>query len=84
MTKNELISLINSYDDKIGRWNICINGNSSSQFTIGKYYDASTNKWIVYQNAERGRTSEWKFETEEAALNKLYQRVKYRHSLISF
>ena len=42
MDKNELISRILSYDNKIGRWKLYINEISNTDYAIGYGYDDST------------------------------------------
>lgn len=81
MDKNELISRILSYDNKIGRWKLYINEISTTDYAIGYGYDDSTKLWLVYQNGERGIRTEWRFEKEELAVEKLYKKVKFQYKI---
>lgn len=81
MNKNELISQILSYNNKIGKWQIYINEISPTDYAIGYGYDDITNEWLVYQNAEKGIGTEWRFENEELAVEKLHKKVKFQYKM---
>lgn len=81
MDKNELISSILLFKDNIGMWKIVLNQITDAEFVIGYGYDNNKRLWKVYQTNERGMVSEWTFETEEAALEKLYKKVKFQHKI---
>ena len=83
MNKSELIAQILSFENKIGMWKIFINEITSTDFTIGYGYDDNTKLWMVYQNADRGMVTEWTFESEEQALEKLYKKVKFQYNILN-
>ena len=83
MDKNELISSILLFKDNIGMWKIVLNQITDADFVIGYGFDNNAKLWKVYQNNERGVVSEWTFETEEAALEKLYKKVKFQHKILN-
>lgn len=83
MDKNELISSILLFKDNIGMWKIVLNQITDADFVIGYGFDNNKKLWKVYQNNERGMVSEWTFENEEAALEKLYKKVKFQHKILN-
>lgn len=83
MDKNELISSILLFKDNIGMWKIVLNQITDADFVIGYGFDNNAKLWKVYQNNERGVVSEWTFEKEEAALEKLYKKVKFQHKILN-
>lgn len=83
MDKNELISSILLFKDNIGMWKIVLNQITDADFVIGYGFDNNTKLWKVYQNNERGMGSEWTFENEEAALKKMYKKVKFQHKILN-
>ena len=83
MDKSELITQILSYKNKIGMWKIFINELTTTDFAIGYCFDDNTKLWTVYQNAERGMVTEWTFENEGQAVEKLYKKVKFQHKILN-
>ena len=81
--KNELISGMLSFKDKIGMWEIVLNRITDADFVIGYGFDNNEKLWKVYQNNERGMKAEWTFENEEEALEKLYKKVKFQSKIIN-
>ena len=80
MDKNVLIASILSFEKNIGMWKIVLNQITDADFVIGYGFDDNTRQWKVYQNSERGMMSEWEFEKEEEALEKLYKKVKFKNN----
>lgn len=83
MDKDKLISDIISFKDSIGMWKIVLNQLTDVDFVIGYGFDNNTELWKVYQNNEKGIVAEWTFENEEAALEKLYKKVKFQHRILN-
>lgn len=83
MDKDKLISDIISFKDSIGMWEIVLNQLTDADFVIGYGFDNNTELWKVYQNNEKGIVAEWTFENEEAALEKLYKKVKFQHRILN-
>lgn len=83
MNKDKLISDILSFKDNIGMWKIVLNQLTDADFVIGYGFDNNKGLWKVYQTNERGMVAEWTFENEEAALEKLYKKVKFQHKIVS-
>lgn len=81
MDKNELISSILSFKDNIGMWEIVLNQITDADFVIGYGFDNNIKLWKVYQTNERGIVAEWTFVNEEAALEKLYKKVKFQYKI---
>ena len=81
MDKNEWKKAILSYADKIGAVAISMDYLSTGDFVIGYGFDDKEKKWKVYQNGERGMSmgGDYLFESEEEALEKLYQIVLRYH-----
>lgn len=81
MDKNELKKVILSYGDKIGAVGISLDCPSAGDFVIGYGFDDKEKKWKVYQNGERGMSmgGHYLFESEEEALEKLYEIVLDYH-----
>ena len=83
MDKNVLIASILSFEKNIGMWKIVLNQITDADFVIGYGFDDNTRQWKVYQNSERGMMSEWEFEKEEEALEKLYKKVKFQYKVLN-
>lgn len=83
MDKDKLISNILSFKDNIGMWKIVLNQLTDADFVIGYGFDNNAELWKVYQTNERGMVEEWTFENEEAALEKLYKKVKFQHKIVN-
>lgn len=83
MDKDGLIYSILSFKDSIGMWKIVLNQFTDADFVIGYGFDSDTKLWKVYQTNERGMVVEWTFENEEAALEKLYKKVKFQHKILN-
>ncbi len=83
MDKDKLISSILSFKDSIGMWKIVLNQFTDADFVIGYGFDNNTKLWKVYQTNERGMVTEWIFENEEAALEKLYKKVKFQYKILN-
>ena len=62
---------------------IFINELTTTDFAIGYCFDDNTKLWTVYQNAEKGMVTEWTFENEEQAVEKLYKKVKFQHKILN-
>ena len=83
MDKDKLISDIISFKDSIGMWKIVLNQLTDADFVIGYGFDNNTELWKVYQNNEKGIVAECTIENEEAALEKLYKKVKFQHRILN-
>lgn len=83
MDKNVLIASILSFEKNIGMWKIVLNQITDADFVIGYGFNDNTGRWKVYQNSERGIVSEWEFEKEEEALEKLYKKVKFQYKVLN-
>ena len=83
MEKNELICGVLSFKDNIGIWKIVLNQITEADFVLGYGFDKNAKLWKVYQNNERGVVSEWTFENEKAALEKLYKKVKFQYKILN-
>ena len=53
MTLDEIESKINNLKTKIVPWQVFINQNSQTQFSMGVFFDKDKDFWIVYLNDER-------------------------------
>lgn len=81
MDKNELKKAILSYADKIGAIAMSLDCLSTVDWEIGYGFDDKEKKWRVYENLERGMSIGELYESEEEALEKLYQIVLDYHEL---
>ncbi len=85
MTKQELISFINRYKDKIGITHIAIDEKFLGQYTLGYYYDNENKKYKVYKVDERQNM--WiidEFDNEFEAIDKLYHRIIFTFNLYKY
>lgn len=83
MNKKESIETIKQYESQIGMWNIYVEEFSEVDFAIGYTYDEEAQQWKVYQNHERGMTSEWYFTKEEDAIEKLIKKLNFLKKISS-
>lgn len=67
----------------IGIWKIVLNEFTDADYVMGYGFDNTEELWKVYQINERGMMVEWAFKNEEAALEKLYKKVKFQHKILN-
>lgn len=81
MNKEEFIETIKLYQGRIGRWEIELEKFGEGEFVLGYAFDEERQKWVVYENSERGIKYEWLFESEEKALDKLCKKIKFQYKI---
>lgn len=81
MDKSELLSSVLTFEGNIGMWKIVLNQITKADFVMGYGFDENMKKWKVYQNNERGIMSEWVFDKEEEAIEKLLRKIEFEHKV---
>ena len=81
MTLKQIMERINSYNGRIGDYDIETDelAMSKADFILGCYFDESKQKWVVYKNNERGMGS-IRLETDDqkAAFDKLLSMIEFQ------
>ena len=77
MTLDEIESEINNLKTKIAPWQVFINQNSQTQFSMGVFFDKDKDFWIVYLNDERKYRIRLETKNKKEAFDELLQMVNF-------
>lgn len=77
MTIAEIENKINELKTKIGPWQVILNQNSKSQFTMGVFLDNDKKTWIVYLNDERKYRIRLETKNKGSAFKELLEMVEF-------
>lgn len=77
MTLDEIESEINNLKTKITPWQVFINQNSRTQFSMGVFFDKDKDFWIVYINDERNYRIRLETKNKKEAFDELLQMVNF-------
>lgn len=85
MNRENMEAEIEYLRDKIGMWNIVLNGFSRASFQIGYYFDCNDDLWKVYMNYDRGiNVIRLETNSEEEALAELLSIIHCRAETHSY
>ena len=80
MTLKQIMERINSYNGRAGGYDIETDEltRDKADFVLGCYFDESKQKWIVYENGERGMHYELlETDDQKAAFESLLSWIEY-------
>ena len=77
MTIAEIENKINGLKTKIGPWQVILNQNCKSQFSMGVFLDNDKKAWIVYLNDERKYRIRLETRNKESAFKELLEMVEF-------
>lgn len=77
MTLDEIESEINNLKTKITPWQVFINQNSRTHFSMGVFFDKDKDFWIVYINDERKYRIRLETKNKKEAFDELLQMVNF-------